>query len=394
MKLTKRGVPTNTTLHLSREDSITLYPVKKTEELLLDIQERAKKEGLLPEDYDIKSKYKGRHKLSLSDITPASLRKMQTKGASEFDDRVKVLQSSLDTRYVYELGALIGSVHGGTEKALLSAGDHRFAAMSKSDRYTHALIDLVQLDIEGSSDDRMMHDLISTNSNNHPPQWAMTNKEMIAFLYRTIKRRDNKHLLDMFTPTGPGYNKKRCHNLIKAYKEPITESSLTSVLKGIHEKMQENALVQGMYNNHKTERSIEQSNSMLNIDPADIKDVELGMIHRYLFNEMLDSANTDRKTRNIVLTVTTSDFEISLEKLNKKRALLYKTESFYSAQSTVNGFKKLGIPKRNIELVKIIGYRPQHSSEDVDKLIRVNDQGVPTLVSYEEAVKLPSMVVV
>ena len=82
------------------------------------------------------------------------------------------------------------------------------------------------------------------------------------------------------------------------------------------------------------------------------------------------------------------------QELNKKRALLYKTESFYSAQSTVNGFKKLGIPKSNIELAKILGYRPQHSSEDVDKLIRVNDQGVPTLVSYEEAVKLPSMVVV
>ena len=86
---------------------------------------------------------------------------------------------------------MIGSTHGGSNKVLLSAGDHRHAAMSRSDNYTHALIDLVQLDIDNNPDDRMMHDLISTNSNNHPPQWPMTNKELIAFLYRTIKRKDN-----------------------------------------------------------------------------------------------------------------------------------------------------------------------------------------------------------
>ena len=312
---------------------------------------------------------------------------------SEFEDRVKALQSSLDTGYIYELGAMIGSTHGGSNKVLLSAGDHRHAAMSRSDNYTHALIDLVQLDIDNNPDDRMMHDLISTNSNNHPPQWPMTNKELIAFLYRTIKRKDNKHLFNMINVNAFGYSKKRCHKLIKVYKDTITDSSLKTVLTGLHQKMEENSDVLGMYKNYKNEQSIEQSNTLLGINGDDIKDVELSMIHRYLFNEMLDSANTDKKTRNIVLTNTTSDFEISLDKLNKKRASLFNTDSFYSAQSTVDGFIKLGIPKENIELVKILGWRAQHSSEDVSKLIRVDDKQQSTSVTYKEALKLSSLVI-
>ncbi len=395
MKSKQRVVPKNTkkTLQLSVGESTKLYPKKKTRELLFNIQERAKKEGLLPKDYDVLSKYKGRHLWPLTDIVPASSKEMQPKGASEFEDRVKALQSSLDTGYIYELGAMIGSTHGGSNKVLLSAGDHRHAAMSRSDNYTHALIDLVQLDIDNNPDDRMMHDLISTNSNNHPPQWPMTNKELIAFLYRTIKRKDNKHLFNMFNVNAFGYSKKRCHKLIKVYKDTITDSSLKTVLTGLHQKMEENSDVLGMYKNYKNEQSIEQSNTLLGINGDDIKDVELSMIHRYLFNEMLDSANTDKKTRNIVLTNTTSDFEISLDKLNKKRASLFNTDSFYSAQSTVDGFIKLGIPKENIELVKILGWRAQHSSEDVSKLIRVDDKQQSTSVTYKEALKLSSLVI-
>jgi hypothetical protein len=395
MQLSKRGVPTNTnkTIQLSVGESEKLYPLKKTRELLFNIQERAKKEGLLPKDYDILSKYKGRFVWPLGDISPASSKEMQPKGASEFEDRVKALRSSLDTGYIYELGAMIGSTHGGSNKVLLSAGDHRHAAMSRSDNYTHALIDLVQLDIDNNPDDRMMHDLISTNSNNHPPQWAMTNKELIAFLYRTIKREDNKHLFDMFNVNVFGYSKKRCHKLIKVYKDTITDSSLKTVLTGLHQKMEENSDVLGMYKNYKNEQSIEQSNTLLGINGDDIKDVELSMIHRYLFNEMLNSANTNKKTRNIVLTNTTSDFEISLDKLNKKRASLFNTDSFYSAQSTVDGFRTLDIPKKNIELVKILGWRAQHSSEDVSNLIRVDDKQQSTSVTYQEALKLSSLVI-
>ena len=164
-------------------------------------------------------------------------------------------------------------------------------------------------------------------------------------------------------------------------------------MKGIHQKMNEGGTV-GMFKNFKSVYEYTTSNDYLNMTPSDnLFDVEVSMIHRNLFDKLAIAKQTGIPI-NIVLTLTTSDFAISEERLNKTRFIrLFSLKADSSAHSTVNKFRLWDEMYQDyLNLVKIIGYRAQHSAEAVSKLIRVDKNEDVTYVTYQEALKLPSMV--
>ncbi len=397
--ITKKGAPINAkptlTFSLSESKAKTGYPESKTETFLKGLELRAKALGQIPDSYDILSKYMGRKLVPFSSVKPSSLYDANSKGFSAEGPRVKKIIDSYLGGIRYELPPKIGATSAGEEFIGTLAGDHRYVSEEEL-KVDDTLIDLLNLNLSDPYD-QVMGDLISTNTNNHPPQWAMTNKELIAFIYRVIIREGNESIVSMFNPSATAYKqggKKACHNYIKMYKDPISSSSLKTILKGIHQKMNEGGAV-GMFKNFKSEYEYIVSNDYLNITPSDnLFDVEVSMIHRNLFDKLAIAKGITGRPINIILTLTTSDFAISEESLNKTRyKRLFSLNSDSSAQSTVNKFKLWDEQYQDyLELVKIIGYRAQHSAESVSKLIRIDKNKNVTYVTYDEALKLPSMV--
>lgn len=94
------------------------------------------------------------------------------------------------------------------------------------------------------------------------------------------------------------------------------------------------------------------------------------------------------------MKVNTSDFSISVDKLNQsRRDAAHSLKIISSAASAIAGFKKVGIKQAYIDNVVILGYWSQHSSESAELLQRVDVNGTITSVSLDEALNLPSMVV-
>jgi hypothetical protein len=370
------------------EKSLKQYKDTKTKEFLLSVEKRAKEAGVIPESYNILDKYLGRKYLPIGRVKSAGTKDMNTKGASQFEDRVKQLMQELEN-YRLDLPVMIGFINAIQTDPILLAGDHRISAMKRLKSFPKVLIDLLELNPDDEND-RTMYDLISTNSNNHPAQWAMTKAELVSFIYRRITTIDKK-MLTTFNPTQSTYDKKLCFNYIQLFKEPISKNILKSTLKDIHQKMSEGGLA-GMFNNFVNEDEIAESNDNLGILEDEVRDVEMTMIHRNLIDATFDSKKEDRDI-NIVLTYTTSDFSMSTESLNKKRkTYMFSETSKSSAKSMIENFKLAPDLYEMSKRVKIIGFRAQVKGESITKLIRIDSKGVVSEVTYEQALKLPSMV--
>jgi hypothetical protein len=392
---------------LDSTQSLKFYPESKTKKFLKSVEKRAKDSGLIPKDYDLLSKYKGRQLLRLDEIETAASRGTQSKGLSAFLQRVKELIDSFKAGYQYELPPMIVVYVSGMLKALIAAGDHRKPAMVDSG-YTHCLVDVLMLDIKNDPYDRVIYDLISTNTNNHPPQWGNTNKELIAFIYSCMKRGNARmtEVLEASSLSGATtFAKKEAYKIIESYKSPISKSSLQTILKGIHQKMSENGHGGNMFKNFVGEDEFTISNAVLGIDAQMnsnyFYDVEIGLMDRYMFDITIDTVNKksqgeleDDECQYIVLKVTTSDFAITVNKLNEKRkSALHSLKLKSSARNCVDNFNLLGIDQDTINGVKIIGCRPQHVEEAADELIRIDEKGNVYTVPVDVAMTLPSMVI-
>lgn len=371
------------------EKSLSQYKQTKTEEFLLSVEKRAKDAGVIPESYNILDKYLGRKHLPIGRVKSAGTKHMNTKGASQFEDRVKQLMQELEN-YRLDLPVMMGFVNAVQTDPVLLSGDHRISAMKRMTiQFPKVLIDLLELNMEDEND-RTMYDLISCNSNNHPAQWGMTKSELVAFIYRRITSIDKK-METIFDPTLSSYDKKLCFNYIQLFKEPISKNILKSTLKDIHQKMSEGGTT-GMFNNFVNDDEISESNDNLGILEGEVRDVEMTMIHRNLIDSTFNSKREDRDI-NIVLTYTTSDFGMSTKSLNKKRkTYMFSETSKSSAKSMIENFKLAPDLYEMSKRVKIIGFRAQVKGESITKLIRIDSKGIPTYVTYEQALKLPSMV--
>ena len=397
------GVSKNTqTFDLDKSE--TMFPPDKFLTSIENIASRAIAQGLLPTNYDVRSRYIGRMPVDLDLIITQAEKDKQPKGNSAEDQRVVQLVESLETEYRYELGNIICSTHSGTVTFDAHSGDHRLAAASKSKKYDSLLADVFKF-IPSDKDDAMMGLLIASNSNNHAPQWPMTKDELIAFLYRTITSEGNEKLLEMFDSTSLQYNKKTCKGFIKSFKHPISDNQLKSVLNGIHVKLEEESIFEGMFKCFKSPRAKQISDDFLQIT-GDYTEVEKSVIGRRL-PMLITECHRDDKSIDVILHLTTSDFALSEEKLNDDRFKIFSPGNHDQVYAIINDWINLNVSKKDIYKVRFIGYRPQHSSEDPTKLIRIipNVNGKyeskdkkarfdVSYVTYQEAIKLPSMVIV
>ena len=221
----------------------------------------------------------------------------------------------------------------------------------------------------------------------------MTIKELSSKLYNIIK--ENNVLINQFDATQTSYSKNKCFNFIKSYQHNISPSSLKTCLKQIQEKLSE-GVIEGMFKTLSSDAEEQKIRKKIGINSDNIRTVEIGMIDRYLFDTIVECANSDNKVY-IMLKVNNSDFAISEDKLNEKRAnALYNTNLKSSIQLAYDNFRKVGMKKKNLENVIILGCYPQHSNEDIRMVVRVTKDPVFGIqsesVSLEDAMKMGSLV--
>lgn len=372
---------------LSLERSLEEYPVERFIKLLLAIQKKAKETGQISKDYDILSKVVKRQFYKMDDITPAHIVGKQTKSNSATEQRVKALINSFLGGFRYDLPLPILIHLTGQLIKVLAAGDHRFVA-KKDLNWIVDICDGLILDVDGNEDDATIYDMLSTQSNDHPPEFALTNGELASKLYSRIVK--NEKWLKVFDPMQQNYQKKKCYDYITSYKHNISDTTKGKVLKLIQEKLGE-GIITGMFKTLAGTDEVIDARKHLGIDGRnDIITVEIGLIDRYLFDTIAYNANTGITTY-IILRVNNSNFAISQEKLNTSRGnALFggKKELKSSAKLAFDNFRKLQIPEKFLKTVKIIGFYAQHNCEDPTKVIRVQEVvGKPhTYVSSEHSI--------
>ena len=377
-------------LDLSR--SLYEYSEEKTKKFLLKVLTGAIKTGQVNKDYDILSKYRGRQLKEIDNISSAAVKDLQTKAYSSGQQDVKILQEHLGEggTFLYSSPCPMVVTNPVTMKDVLAIGDNRFAAKEKLG-WKYDIVDVIELDLL-NTEDFAIYKMISSNSNNHPHQTSMKTKEVTALVYEMVCR--DEQLTDMFNPKKGTFDRKKCYEFIKSYKEPITSTALKTVLKNVQIKLSEGSQIRGMFKTMTSDgESLKQAAALGTDKRTDIITVEKGMIDRYLYDNIVKFAKTDN-TLYIIIKVNTSDFAISLKKLNESRKdAAHDTTILSSAASAIAGFKKVGIKQSYIDNVVILGYWSQHSSESSELLQRVDVNGVVSSVNLEDAMNLPSMVV-
>lgn len=376
---------------LDLQKSLQEYPRKSFIKFLKKIEKEAKSTNQISQDYDILSKVIERDLVAVDKLKPAHIEDKQSKGNSATDARVKTIVNSYLGGYQYNLAVPIrilkpSDTNG--QEGIMAAGDHRHGS-AKVLKMPELICDGLYLDYVNDEDDYVIYDMISTNSNDHPPQYSMTIKELSSKLYNIIKR--NNVLINQFDATQTSYSKNKCFKFIKAYQMNISPSSLKTCLKQIQEKLSE-GVIEGMFKTLSSDAEEQKIRKKIGIKSDNIRTVEIGMIDRYLFDTIVECANSDNKVY-LMLKVNNSDFAISEEKLNEKRAnALYNTNLKSSAQLAYDNFRKVGMKKKNLENVIILGCYPQHSNEDIRMVVRVKKDGTSKLVSLEDAMKMGSLV--
>ena len=381
--------------NLSLEKSLSEYPKSSFKKFLKKIEKEAKSTNQISQSYNIENKILERQKCDLDKIKPAHIENKQSKGNSATDARVKAVMNSLLGGYLYNepvpIRVMKPSDTNG-QLGVLAAGDHRYGAFERL-TVSQMICDGLLLDYENNKEDYVIYDMISTNSNDHPPAFAMTTKELSAKLYKIIV--DRPDYIDMFDSTKTTYSKNKCFNFIQSYKHNISDSSRKTCLKQIQEKLSEGT-IEGMFKTLSSDSEEKKIRGEIGINQDNIRTVEIGMIDRYLFDSIVEVANSDNKIY-LMLKVNNSDFAISEENLNEKRAnALYNTELKSSAQLAYDNFRKVGMKKKNLENVIILGCYPQHSNEDIRMVVRVTKDPVFGIqsesVSLEDAIKMGSLV--
>ena len=377
-------------LDLSR--SLREYSEEKTKEFLLKVLDGAIKTGQVNKDYDIISKYRGRRYTEMVNIVSAANKDLQTKAYSAGQQDVKILQEVLGEggTFLYSSPCPMVVTCVTSTKDVLAIGDNRFAAKEKLG-WEYDITDVIELDLT-NTEDFAIYKMISSNSNNHPHQTSMKTKEVTALVYEMVCR--DTQLTAMFNPKNSTFDKKKCFNFIKSYKEPITSNALKTVLKNVQIKLSEGSQIRGMFKTMTSDgETLKQATALGTVNRDDIITVEKGMIDRYLYDNIVKLAGTSNKLY-VMMKVATSDFAISVDKLNESRKdAAHSLKIISSAASAIAGFKKVGIKQSYIDNVVILGYWSQHSSESSELLQRVDVNGVVSSVNLDEALNLPSMVI-
>jgi len=372
---------------LSLSKSLKEYPTERFLKLLLSIEKKAKDTGQISKDYDILSKIVERQFYKMTDISPAFKTGDQTKSNSATEQRVKALKNSFEGGFRYDLPLPIVVHVVGQLRKMLAAGDHRYVAKTEL-KWLADICDGIVLDLT-NDDDMTIYDMLSCQTNDHPPEYPLTNPELASKLYQRIIKSDL--WTKRFNPLKKTYNKKLCYDYITSYKHNIADTTKGKVLKMIQEKLGER-LIEGMFKTLAGDAEIIDARKYLGIDGRnDIITVEIGLIDRYLFDLIAENANTNNKTY-IILRVNNSDYAISEETLNNKRGNAIfggKKNLKSSARLAYDNFRKLQIPEKFLKNVKIIGCYAQHNNENVKKVIRVQQVvGQPhTYVSSEHSIE-------
>jgi len=368
------------------------YPIYKTKEFLLKVLAGAIKTGQVNKDYDILSKLRARKFNLMKMISAAAEKDLQTKGYSSGNQDVKILQEVLGEggTFLYSSPCPMVVTNPTSSKDVLAIGDNRFAAKGKLG-WKYDITDVIELDLT-NTEDFAIYKMISSNSNNHPHQTSMKTKEVTALVYEMVCR--DTRLIDMFNPKKNTFDKNKCFDFIKSYKEPITSTSLKTVLKNVQIKLSEGSQIRGMFKTMTSDgETLKQATALGTDKRDDIITVEKGMIDRYLYDNIVKLAGTFNKLY-VIMKVNTSDFSISVDKLNQsRRDAAHSLKIISSAASAIAGFKKVGIKQAYIDNVVILGYWSQHSSESAELLQRVDVNGVVSSVNLDEALNLPSMVI-
>ena len=379
-------------LDLEMSLSASGYPKYKTEEFLLKVLAGAIKTGQVNKDYDILSKYRGRRYTEMVNIVSAANKDLQTKAYSAGQQDVKILQEVLGEggTFLYSSPCPMVVTCVTSTKDVLAIGDNRFAAKEKLG-WKYDITDVIELDLT-NTEDFAIYKMISSNSNNHPHQTSMKTKEVTALVYEMVCR--DTQLTDMFNPKKGTFDRKKCYEFIKSYKEPITSTALKTVLKNVQIKLSEGSQIRGMFKTMTSDgETLKQATALGTDKRDDIITVEKGMIDRYLYDNIVKLAGTGNKLY-LIMRVNVSDFAISVDKLNESRKdAAHNPKILSSAASAIAGFKKVGIKQSYIDNVVILGYWSQHSSESSELLQRVDVNGVVSSVNLDEALNLPSMVI-
>ena len=299
-------------LDLSR--SLREYSEEKTKEFLLKVLDGAIKTGQVNKDYDILSKYRGRQFTEIDNINSAAVKDLQTKAYSAGQQDVKILQEVLGEggTFLYSSPCPMVVTNPASLKDVLVIGDNRFAAKEKLG-WKYDITDVIELDLT-NTEDFAIYKMISSNSNNHPHQTSMKTKEVTALVYEMVCR--DTQLTDMFNPKKGTFDRKKCYEFIKSYKEPITSTALKTVLKNVQIKLSEGSQIRGMFKTMTSDGETLKQAAALGTDKRDdIITVEKGMIDRYLYDNIVKLAGTGNKLY-LIMRVNVSDFTISVDKLN------------------------------------------------------------------------------
>ena len=287
-------------------------------------------------------------------------------------------------------------------KYIIVIGDHRFEAW-KQLGWTEAVFDVIELDINDEVQ-RLAYFLISPNSNNHTPRESMSFRAHAANIYRLINTPPGNTkgvLYDVFNAQNPvGFSKKAAYTMIRSFKYPCSSSQCKKILRLVQDKMSE-ADTSGTAFKTLSGTTAKKALEDVGLDNrADVEVVSHDFIDRYVWDKTAELAGTKNKSY-IIIRVNTSDFTISEDKLNDKRAkMLFDLDLKSSLVSEQLKWKKTGVLKKHTNNVQVIGCFAQHSKEHTTKLVRISDFIAYTddtmdykvsYVSAEEAIAMGTM---
>jgi hypothetical protein len=252
--------------------------------------------------------------------------------------------------------------------------------------------DTIELDIHNPTD-RFYYDLISPNSNNFPPQTAMTFKAHAAHIYGILKRQNLQgRMYDLFNPHSSTYNKLKAYKGIRVYKTPASSKQCSKILCALQEKIMEGDPTISSFRTLSDALAVKQSDSLFSHRKETIKTVPYEMVHRDCWNLVAENAGTTNKTW-LVLRIDTTNFTISQDALNNLRwKTVYNTSIKASLYSEYAKFRKVGIAPSFVENVPVLGFYTQHGQESDQLIARIDEQKNYQLVTVDEAFALGNMV--
>ena len=335
---------------LSLTASKTEYPTSKTIKFLGSIQK--------PELVDA-YKREGRQLLSLDKVKSGG--NLQTRSQSVMKQHIKELADDFSNAVDYEQQPPM--VFKNSNDYTIVIGEHRLQAFKKLD-WTDYIFDVIDLDINHQNvtkEVKQWYSWISNRSNDHspsrPPRLVETSSSIITDIENDLIEKD------FFRPGNEALAKE----IIKFYRPSASRNSLKIILHQVQ-----------------TGTGGATSGTFMTLDgknQAKEKAIECGfdesvyvcshdMLDRYFF----DIGGDNDTQQELLIYVNSSNYSLSKEKLDNLRDECITGDNKYSLKTVKRRLKNWGVPKRQMNRVKVLGFLPQGNQESSQKIIPLTKQ--------------------